>query len=279
MDEDDGDTPCKGRPAKRAIVISPSSERSLPQAQRARRSSVSREPARILFMFGSPRNTDYHFRTSVVRVGSLAWSIVCPRVVRRSWQQRAQRVPSRRSTANPHPTGHSTLRCRRCKPKIRSQRHHSQRRTLQSQKLLGGAQLRVSPYVNYTLAALTICQHPRQISLLKQSSRSSKRIKSNLARGSTSSRHCSESSARTTTLTPPLLAIDFLRSLRSVALATLPAPPYQQHLQPVLPQLRPVSTSPGCRSIRVPLVHQEPDQAKARRRHKVSATTFKLLVL
>ena len=84
MDEDEQETPCKGHAAKRAIVISPSSERSLPQVQQARQSSMLVDPVSVPLLFTSTISTYHYLRHSVVHAERAACLTTYPRVVRRS---------------------------------------------------------------------------------------------------------------------------------------------------------------------------------------------------
>ena len=110
MDEDEQETPRKGRAAKRAIVISPSSERSLPQAQRARRSSTSVDPVSVPLLFTSSISTYHYLRRSVVRAGRAVCLTAYPRAARRSLPLHARRAQRRRSIASLLPTGRSKSR-------------------------------------------------------------------------------------------------------------------------------------------------------------------------
>jgi hypothetical protein len=61
-DEDGGETPRKSQLGKRAIVLSPTSNKDVPQAQRQRRSSSARVPVRVLHLFNRSGLTNYPFQ-------------------------------------------------------------------------------------------------------------------------------------------------------------------------------------------------------------------------
>jgi hypothetical protein len=71
--EDGSETPRKPRAGKRAVVLSPSSDRGLPQAQHPRRSSSARPPVCVLYISSNSRPPDIFFRTSVARAGKQGW--------------------------------------------------------------------------------------------------------------------------------------------------------------------------------------------------------------
>jgi hypothetical protein len=140
QDDDSGEIPHKARAGKRAIVLLPSSDRGVPQAQRPRCSSSARPPVCVTSMSDHSEPPDLSFRTTVGLAGRAGFRDVFPRPGSRVPQLPVAAAPRGRSFASPSPIGHLNTRLRRRRPILRSRRQ------------LGGSPLLVCPswfYLHY----------------------------------------------------------------------------------------------------------------------------------